>query len=81
MKFALSLDMAPSYLAEIETGKQLPSLHVVEKLASSFDVQPYELLYPRELAAEKANGADYKQALLHIKGQIDSILDEQINKE
>ena len=30
-----------------------PSLHVIEKLAVSFNVQPYELLYPRELDAKK----------------------------
>lgn len=32
-----------------------PSLHVIEKLAVSFNVQPYELLYPRELDAKNAN--------------------------
>ena len=32
-----------------------PSLHVIEKFAVSFNVQPYELLYPRELDAKNAN--------------------------
>ena len=37
-----------------------PSLHVIEKLAVSFNVQPYELLYPRELDAKNANSIECK---------------------
>lgn len=78
LKLAVKLDMAPSYLTEIETGKQLPSLHIIEKLSSEFNIEPYQLLYPRELAAENANSENFKQAILHIKDQIDSILDDYL---
>ena len=59
MKLAVELDMAPSYLTEIETGKQLPSLHVIERIAAYFKVQPYEILYPKDIACEKACSADH----------------------
>lgn len=81
MKLALKLDMAPSYLAEIETAKQLPSLHVVERLAKEFGVLPYQLLYPQELAIEHLSNPDYTRALIDIKNQINNILDNKINKK
>ena len=81
MKLAVELDMAPSYLTEIETGKQLPSLHVIERIAAYFNVQPYEILYPKDIACEKACSADHIHSLRHIKEQIDEILDSQIQKE
>ena len=81
MKLAFALDMAPSYLTEIETGKQLPSLHVVERIAAYFDVQPYEILYPKDIASEKACGSEHIQSLRVIKEQIDEILDKQIHKD
>lgn len=81
MKLAVELDMAPSYLTEIETGRQLPSLHVVERIAAYFNIQPYELLYPKEIACEKACSAEHIQSLRTIKEQINEILDKQIQKE
>lgn len=82
MKLALKLDMAPSYLAEIETAKQLPSLHVVEKLAEEFNILPYQLLYPKELSIEaQTENSDYTRALMDIKEQIDNIFDSKISKK
>ena len=80
LKLATKLDMAPSYLAEIETAKQLPSLHIVERLAKEFCVLPYQLLYPQGLATEHLSNPDYIRALVAIKDQINNILDNQINK-
>lgn len=81
LKLATKLEMAPSYLAEIETSKQLPSLHIIEKLATEFKIHPYQLLYPRELAAENAGSEEYKTALLHIQDEINAIFNSQINKK
>lgn len=82
MKLAIKLDMAPSYLAEIETSKQLPSLHIIEKLSKEFGILPFQLLYPQELSNEYiSNNPDYTRALIDIKNQINTILDNQINKK
>ena len=81
MKLAVELDMAPSYLTEIETGKQLPSLHVIERIAAYFEIQPYEILYPKDIACEKACNTEHIQSLRVIKEQIDDILDKQIKKD
>lgn len=81
MKLAVELNMAPSYLTEIETGRQLPSLHVVERIAAYFNIQPYELLYPKEIAYEKACSAEHIQSLRAIKEQINEIFDKQIQKD
>ncbi len=78
MKLALELDIAPSYLAYIETGKQLPSLHIVERLANYFHIQPYEILYPKDESCGKPLDSDYVHSLRVLKEQIDAILDTQI---
>lgn len=78
LKLAYQLDMAPSYLAEIERGKQYPSLKVVEKIADYFEILPYQLLQPLELTDIEKNQIETNQIIRVLKKQIDNIFDEQL---
>lgn len=39
------LDISPSYLSEIETGKKVPNLQLLEKYSNIFDIRISSLLY------------------------------------
>ena len=78
LKLAYQLEMAPSYLAEIERGKQYPSLKVIERIANFFEIEPYQLLQPMLLEPEKENLIEDKRILRSIKQQIDDIFDSHL---
>ena len=78
LKLAYQLEMAPSYLAEIERGKQYPSLKVVERIANFFEIEPYQLLQPMFLEPEKEKLIEEKRILRAIKQQIDDIFESQL---
>ena len=78
LKLAYQLEMAPSYLAEIERGKQYPSLKVIERIANFFEIEPYQLLQPMLLEPEKESLIEDKRILRSIKQQIDDIFDSHL---
>lgn len=43
-KLAEKLEISPSYLSEIESGKKTPTLELLEKYSSVFDIPPSSLL-------------------------------------
>jgi transcriptional regulator with XRE-family HTH domain len=40
-----TLDIAPSYLCDIEQGKKIPSLELIEKLAKAFNIPASVLMF------------------------------------
>lgn len=78
LKLAYQLDMAPSYLAEIERGKQYPSIKVLERIANYFGIMPYQLLQPLEMTDEEKKQIETNQTIRALKQQIDSIFDEHL---
>jgi transcriptional regulator with XRE-family HTH domain len=44
-EMALSLDISPSYLSEIENGKKVPSLTLINKYAKIFETTPSSILF------------------------------------
>ncbi len=79
LKLAYQLEIAPSYLAEIERGKQYPSLKMLERLAKYFDIEPYRLLYPMELNEQAKTSMETIQTLRFLQHQINNIFEQQIN--
>jgi len=77
LKMAYQIEIAPSYLAEIERGKQYPSLKILEKLANYFGIEPYKLLYPLHMD-KKDNSIETIQTLRLLKQEIDGIIDNKI---
>lgn len=80
LKLAYQLEMAPSYLAEIERGKQYPSLKVVERLASCFKIEPYQLLYPPVQDSGQRMNMETERELRDLKIQIDGIIEDRLKK-
>ncbi len=78
LKLAYQLEMAPSYLAEIERGKQYPSIKILEKIADYFGIMPYQLLQPLELTDEDKKQIETNQTIRALKQKIDSIFDEHL---
>ena len=77
LKMAYQIEIAPSYLAEIERGKQYPSLKILEKISNYFGIEPYKLLYPME-NSKKDNSAETIQTLRLLKQEINEIIDNKI---
>ncbi len=80
LKLAYQIEIAPSYLAEIERGKQYPSLKILEKIAAYFEVEPYQLLYPIESMEKKHAEFETIQSLRLLKQGINDLIDNQVNK-
>ena len=81
LKLAMQLEMSPSYLAEIERGRQYPSLKVVERLADFFKIEPYQILQPLELENEKEISIHKERILRNVKARINTLLDSLMDKE
>ncbi len=78
LKLAYQLEMAPSYLAEIERAKQYPSLKIIERIAHFFEIEPYQLLQPMDLDENKIRSIEEKRILRSIKQKIDQVFEEQL---
>ena len=42
---AIELDISPSYLSEIETGKKMPNLDLIYRYGRVFDMKPSTILF------------------------------------
>ena len=42
-KLAELCGLSPRYIADIETGRHIPTINKIEKLAQAFDIEPYLL--------------------------------------
>lgn len=79
-KFAIQLEISPSYLNDIESGRQYASLKMLERLAKEFNIAPYQLLLPKDISKEDAISAQYKDELRSLKEQVVCLFDEQLEK-
>ena len=42
-KLAELCELSPRYIADIETGRHIPTIYKIEKLANAFNIEPYLL--------------------------------------
>lgn len=57
VNLAKELEISPSYLSEIESGKKQPSIEIIEKYAKIFKTTPSAILFfSEELDKEKKRG-------------------------
>ena len=80
LKLAYQIEIAPSYLAEIERGKQYPSLKVLEKIADYFKIEAYQLLYPLDTTNAKQEALAATQSLRLLKQEIDELIEAKLNQ-
>ena len=78
LKMAYQLEMSPSYLAEIERGRQYPSLKVVERLSAFFKIEPYQLLRPLNLEPQKENYIEEERIIRAVRKKMCDMLDSML---
>ena len=80
LNFAMRINISPSYLNDIESGRQYASLKMLERLAKEFRVEPYQLLLPKDIISEQTVLTEYENELRTLKEQIDNLFDNRLNK-
>ena len=80
LKFAMQLEISPSYLNDIESGRQYASLKMIEKLAKEFDIEPYQLLLPKDISVQGSNPYEYENEIRSLKEKIIELFDKHMEK-
>lgn len=80
LKFAMQIEISPSYLNDIESGRQYASLKMLERMAKEFNIDTYQLLLPKEIPVQTAALADYENKIRNMKEQIIEIFDKNLEK-
>lgn len=52
-KFAEKIKSSPAYISQLENAKRNVTSDFIDKLADSFEVEPFELLVKREIITNK----------------------------
>ena len=71
--------VSPGYVGEIESGRKLPTLDILEKLALALDLPAYRLLMrPEDVEAEAGSATRQRayEAALRVRGHLDEELRE-----
>ena len=56
-RFAMEINVDPTYISRIESCKKLPTLYMISRIAETFEIDPYELF----IDEEKLDSPDYKK--------------------
>ena len=75
-KFAIQLEISPSYLNDIESGRQYASLKMLERLAKEFNIAPYQLLLPKDIPVQTAVLTEYENKIRTLKEQVAELFDK-----
>ena len=69
--------LSQSYISELENGKKQPSLEVIEKYATVFDMKPSTvLLFSETLEIDQVNNQDKKQRVARAGMRLLKILEK-----
>ena len=63
IELAEELDISPSYLSEIESGKKQPSIEIVKQYAKIFKTTPSAILFFSEELDQKQNRGKLKTSI------------------
>ncbi|MDR0455695.1 MAG: helix-turn-helix transcriptional regulator [Treponema sp.] len=70
-------DTAPTYIAQIETGRKFPSMDMIEKMANVLRIEPYHFLRnPNDITANTEAESLFPRLPNSMKNQINN----QINQ-
>lgn len=81
LKFAVQLDISPSYLNDIECGRQYASLKMLERFAHEFNIETYQLLIPKGVSQDEVLRSEYEEQLRNLKEQVVDLFDKQLKKK
>ena len=76
LKFAIQLEISPSYLNDIESGRQYASLKMLERMAKEFNIAPYQLLLPKDIPVQTAVLTEYENKIRTLKEQVAELFDK-----
>ncbi len=69
--------LSQSYISELENGKKQPSLEIIEKYATVFDMKPSTvLLFSETLEIDQVDNQDKKQRLARVGMRLLKILEK-----
>lgn len=80
LSFAMRINISPSYLNDIESGRQYASLKMLERLAVEFNIETFQLLMPKDIIPEQSVLTEYENELRTLKEQIDGLFDCRLKK-
>ena len=64
IEMAKKIGLSQSYISELENGKKQPSLEIIEKYASTFDMKPSTLLlFSEAIETDERSLRDNKQRI------------------
>ena len=76
LKLANELNVSPSYIGEIEKGRKFPSAKMLQRIADTLNLKPYQLFLDKE-DVEEFDREDLRRKMYAlIKDKIDSDLTE-----
>lgn len=79
-EMAQKIGLSQSYLSELESGKKMPSLEIIEKYANVFEMKPSTLLlFSESLEKDEIENQDKKQRVAKAGMKLLKIL-EKIGK-
>ena len=76
----MRINISPSYLNDIESGRQYASLKMLERLATEFNIETFQLLMPKDIIPEQSVLTEYENELRTLKEQIDGLFDCRLKK-
>lgn len=78
LKFAIQLEISPSYLNDIESGRQYASLKMLERMAKEFNIDTYQLLLPKDIPVQTAVLTEYENKIRTLKEQVAELFDKSL---
>lgn len=78
LKLAYQIEMSPSYLNDIENGRQYISMKMLERLAEFFKIPPYKLLLPLDSSLENSVSAECETELRALQKEVNNLFEERL---
>ena len=78
LKFAMQIEISPSYLNDIESGRQYASLKMLERMAKEFNIDTYQLLLPKDIPVQTAALTEYENKIRTLKEQVVELFDKNL---
>jgi transcriptional regulator with XRE-family HTH domain len=80
LKFSEMINLSPNYLNAVENGKNFPSPRVLQTIADTLGVLPYQLFLEQPVEAISPKGAVMVRELSRIKQRVIREIDELIKQ-
>jgi transcriptional regulator with XRE-family HTH domain len=80
LKFSEMINISPNYLNAVENGKNFPSLEVLQQIADTLEVLPYQLFIEQQVDMDQIQMNTLIPELIRINQQFSKEITELIKK-